>query len=187
MIYIITTCSRPENLALMRDSIPEECTWVVVFDRLVGNPPPVDGAITLYSPFTGSVGMPNRNYALDTLEFSDSDWIYVLDDDNIIHPDWYKSVTEAEKDQLLMMSWGQVWKNQTVRLYPTSYPQVGNVDTASYMVRGSLMRTLRYHLDYVADGILAQEAFEHCAPGQYLVLDRYLAYSNYLRTPPDRE
>jgi hypothetical protein len=179
MIYIITTCTRPENLPVIEKTIPPECTWVIVFDATVENPPIVDGAISIRSPYTGSAGMPNRNYALETLQFSDSDWIYVLDDDNVIHPAWYDAVSQFVDRDLSMIHWGQVWKNGSVRLRPIEKPMTTLIDTACYMVRGSLMKTLRYELHYEADGRMAESAF---AVNGSLFLDTYLAYYNYLRS-----
>jgi hypothetical protein len=183
MIHIITPCTRPENLPYLAESIPKECHWVVVYDASVKDAALVEGATTLYSPHTGYAGNPNRNFALDSIELQDLDWVYILDDDNIMHPDWYSSVSGLNFSHLNMVTWGQVWRNNSVRLVPTAYPQVGNIDTSCYMVRGRAMKTLRYSLDYVADGIMAEQAYTY---GGLLKLDEYIGYYNYLRTPEDR-
>jgi len=183
MIHIITPCTRPENLAEMSLSIPKECHWVVVYDESVKDKREVENATVLHSPYTGFSGNPNRNYALDSIEFNDEDWIYILDDDNIIHPRWYEAVKDINYSHLSMVTWGQVWRNNSVRLQPTAYPSVGNVDTSCYMIRGRVMKRLRYSLDYVADGIMAEHAYVY---GGVLKLDDYLGYYNYLRTPSDR-
>ena len=182
MIHIITPCSRPENLIFLKDSIPEKCNWIVVYDKLAKPTSEIEGATILYSPYTGSAGNPNRNYALDTIEFSDTDWIYILDDDNIIHPEWYDKVKDFTADYLNMIAWGQVCKNNSVRLAPSNNPNVGNIDTSCYMVRGKVMKTLRYDMLYEADGIMARQAYEQ---GGFMMLDQYLGYYNYLRTPTD--
>jgi len=183
MIYIITPCTRPENLPYLAESIPKECRWVVVYDASVKDAALVEGATTLYSPHTGYAGNPNRNFALDSIELQELDWVYILDDDNIMHPDWYSSVSSLNFSHLNMVTWGQVWRNNSIRLVPTAYPQVGNIDTSCYMVRGRVMKTLRYSLDYVADGIMAEQAYIY---GGLLKLDEYIGYYNYLRTPEDR-
>jgi hypothetical protein len=178
MIYIVTTCTRPENLETIKETIPPECVWIVVFDNSIEDSQPADGAINLYSPFTGHWGMPNRNFALDEMEFADEDWIYILDDDNIIHPDWYKAVKDLNSTELSMINWGQLWDDGSIRLQSAEKPSVGNIDTACYMVRGRLMRNLRYSLHYEADGMLAEQVHTQ---GGTLKLDTYLAYYNYLR------
>jgi hypothetical protein len=173
----------------MTPFVPEQCHWVVVYDNsILSHPdvPPEDKGefyTSLHSTYTGHSGNPNRNYALDSITLDDLDWVYVLDDDNIIHPDWYNAVRDMDDPALNMVGWGQVWANNSVRLRPTSTPDVGNIDTSCYMVRGRLMKHLRYHYDYVADGILAREAYSY---GGYVKFDGYLGYYNYLRTPADR-
>lgn len=186
MIHIITPCARPENLHVMKSTVPASCSWVIVLDQSVTVLPNLDGinATVYQSPHTGVAGHPNRNFALDHLQFSDLDWIYFLDDDNIMHPNWYERVLEFQDEQFNMISWGQVWKNGSLRLAPTLYPRVGTIDMASYMVRGRLMKRLRFAMDYCADGILAEQAASY---GGYLCLNEPLCYYNYLRTPPDRE
>lgn len=186
MIHIITPCSRPENLSLMKHSIPKECNWVIVYDSTVKEYPEIENASVLYSPFTGGSGNPNRNYALDNLEFSDTDWIYILDDDNIIHPKWYRTVKDFNEDHLNIITWGQVWKNYDIRLEPVPDPRVGNIDTSCYMVRGRVMKNLRYEILYEADGVLANEVVRQYA-GILTLSHEYLGYYNYLRTPSDRD
>lgn len=183
MIYIITPCSRPENIRFMVDSIPERCQWVISFDARVPQTNASSAAFNLYCPQTGASGNHARNFALDSLILDDDDWVYILDDDNIIHPRWYDAVKDLTDPTLNMVAWGQVWRNGSVRLEPTFYPRVGTIDTSCYMVRGRLMKHLRYELDYVADGILAERAFQY---GGYHVIHDYLGYYNYLRTPTDR-
>jgi hypothetical protein len=186
MIHIITPCTRPENLSAMQQSIPPECTWTIVLDASVTEMP--EGGelkATVYrSPSTGHFGNSNRNFALDHMYFDDLDWIYILDDDNIVHPDWYARVSTLNDADLNMVSWGQVWQNNNVRLQPTQNPKVGNTDTSCYMVRGRIMQKLRYELEYVADGILAERVAQQ---GGHLCLYENLGYYNYLRTPDDQK
>lgn len=186
MIHIITPCTRPENLAMMRPTVPAACSWVIVLDHSVKTVSNWEGldATVYQSPHTGFAGNPNRNFALNHMMFDDLDWIYILDDDNIIHPSWFNRVVNLTDERLNMISWGQVWKNGSVRLPPAQHPRVGNIDTSCYMVRGRVMKRLRYDMDYCADGMLAEQA---AAFGGHLCLDEYLGYYNYLRTPPDRE
>jgi hypothetical protein len=132
----------------------------------------------VHSPYTGFSGNPTRNYALSKINLSDEDWVYILDDDNIIHPDWYSTVLEYVQLDFNMLGWGQLWKNGQTRLNPPDHPDVGNIDTACYMVKGSVMKNLKFKDDYVADGILAKEAYQF---GKYLKIQKYISYYNYLR------
>lgn len=186
MIHIITPCTRPENLPVMQQSIPPECTWTIVLDNTVSEMPEGGGLkATIYrSPHTGFFGNPNRNFALEHMQFEDLDWIYVLDDDNIMHPDWYGRVSTLTDPELNIVSWGQVWQNNSVRLQPAQTPRVGNIDTSCYMIRGRMMKKFKYELEYVADGIIAERVAQQ---GGHVCLLEYLGYYNYLRTPEDRK
>lgn len=180
MIHIITPCSRVENISIIADSIPSECTWTVVLDATVDTLPERLGSnVFVYkSPHTGYWGHPNRNYALDTITFSDHDWIYTLDDDNIIHPHWYSVVKNYQDSEHSILTWGQLNKDGSVRLRPTQSPSVGTVDTASYMIRGHIMKNTRYTFDYVADGLLAEKVSQNFPVHS---INEYIAYYNYLR------
>lgn len=182
MIYIITPCTRIYNLERMRQSIPKECTWVISFDNKVKDPPQVEGAICLHSPFTGGYGNPNRNYAIDHLKDSlkDDDWLYILDDDNIIHPDWYDGVKD-HLDSNSMIHWGQCLYNDVHRSDAPEIPKSGNVDTAQYMVRWSIAKDIRFHdVYYEADGFYADDCLK--AAGSSLRIEKDLCYFNYLRS-----
>lgn len=185
MIHIITPCTRVENLPIMQQSIPLECTWTIVLDSSVPKMPEGGGLrATIYrSPYTGHWGNPNRNFALDQMKFDDLDWIYILDDDNIIHPEWYKNVKDLNHPVLTAVAWGQVWQNGSVRLHPPFIPRVGAIDTSCYMVRGHVMKRERYAMNYEADGMMAERAYTY---GSYYCLNEYLGYYNYLRTPPEK-
>lgn len=177
MIYIITPCSRPGNLPLMADSIPTECSWVISFDASV-HEHFYPNAINFYCPETGASGNHARNFALDSLKLEDDDWVYILDDDNIVHPRWYEVIKQHMHLDVPMLTWGQVHKDGNPRLRPTGDPRVGNIDTACYMVRGYVMRNTRFPLEYTADGMLAEQIARNL--GVHTIND-YLAYYNYLR------
>jgi glycosyltransferase involved in cell wall biosynthesis len=164
----------------MRKTIPAECTWVIVYDSKVTNPPDIEGAVNLHSPDTGYFGNPNRNFALETLKdhLNDEDWLYILDDDNIIHEKWYDGV----KDHLgkcSMLHWSQAFPNNSIRAQAADVPVCGKVDTAQYMVRWSAAKNIRYRLVYEADGFYAEDCY-HAAGGSTKLNDA-LCYYNYLR------
>lgn len=163
---IITPCSRPENLSEMSKHIPTECQWVIVYDQGV-KPENVDAQH--YIPgFKDKFGNELRNYGI---EKSESEWLYFLDDDNIIHADWWDSVKDIKTDSQII-TWGQLNKDNSVRLNPTDTPKVNRIDTACYMVRKS---DKRWNDKYQADGYFAQEH----TPVH--MINKYLSYYNYLR------
>ena len=181
-VFIVTPCTRPLNLQKISQSIPQECEWVVVLDAKVNHDHQTDNAHIVTSPLSNFRGYPNKNFGLDyiknELNPSDNDWVYILHDDNIIHPQWYNSIKDELNSTNSVVTWGQCFYDETSRLSPVEFPQVGNIDTSQYMVRWSVAKNLRFEYAYEADGIYAEEASKQ---GSVKKLDRHLAYYNYLR------
>ena len=65
----MTPCSRPENLSKIKETIPNQCTWVVLYDQSVGNDVECISDVCFYSENTGHYGNPLRNEFLNL--FSD--------------------------------------------------------------------------------------------------------------------
>lgn len=182
-VFIITPSRRPFNLEFITKTIPQECEWIVVFDSSVKNEHKVNNAIIVKSDKTGFWGNPNRNIGLEyiknNLNPSDNDWIYILDDDNIIHPSWWNNIENHLNTSSSIITWGQVWSNEIPRTEPTDNPKIATIDTSQYMVRWSVAKNLRFEHIYEADGIYAEEAAKR---GSVNKIDQYLGYYNYLRS-----
>jgi hypothetical protein len=173
----MTPCSRVENLSKIKPTIPYQCTWVVFFDKKVGNVDDCIGDICIHSENTGFYGNPLRNEFLDMFQdkFTDEDWVYILDDDNIIHPEWYSTIStlvENNDKEINFINWGQVDS-----LPPTKNPKIGNIDTASFMYKPNYFRNIRYSMEYTSDGKIAAEIYKVSKP---LTLMKYLCYYNFL-------
>lgn len=188
MIYIITPCTRPFNLEAIKNSIPKECVWVVCYDGMVKNKPDVENAITLRCPETGIFGNPTRNFAIEGIKhlLTDDDWIYIMDDDNIVHPNWYDGVKDL-LDSQKMISWAQEFPQSGVydfggkiRTKTPEKPEVAKIDTAMYMMKWSAVKDLRFPLWYEADGQYAEMAYQ--AAGECYRIEESLCYYNYLRS-----
>lgn len=180
MIYIITPCTRPLNLPEMQKSMPQDVKWIIVYDSTVKNNYRIESAVNIKSPYTGAFGNPNRNIALEHIakEANDDDWIYVLDDDNIIHSSWYDTIKDHLTVENNMICWGQMFPNGFHRSDATS-DFVVPVDTAQYMMRWGIVKNLRFELEYEADRIYAEEAFK--LAGNCLKIEKDVCYYNYLR------
>ncbi len=181
-IFIVTPSRRPFNLEFIANTVPQECEWVVVFDKTVKNEHNIPNATVIKSNETGFWGNPNRNIGLEyiknNLNPSDNDWIYILDDDNVIHPNWWNTIQSHLNSQDAVITWGQVWANEEPRTEPTDTPKIATIDTSQYMVRWSVAKDLRFEHIYEADGIYAEEAAKQ---GSVKKLDQYLGYYNFLR------
>ena len=181
-VFIITPSRRPFNLEFIQQTVPQDCEWVVVFDKTIKNEHAVENATVLKSNETGFWGNPNRNIGLEyiknNLNPSDNDWVYILDDDNVIHPDWWNTIQSHLNLDSSIITWGQVWANGEPRTEPTDTPKIAMIDTSQYMVRWSVAKNLRFEHIYEADGIYAEEAAKQ---GSVKKLDQYLGYYNFLR------
>jgi glycosyltransferase involved in cell wall biosynthesis len=182
-VFIITPSRRPFNLEFIKKSIPQECEWIVVFDSTVKNEHNVENATVIRSNTTGFWGNPNRNVGLEFisehLNPSDNDWVYILDDDNIIHPNWWSNIQHHLSSNASVITWGQVWANEEPRTEPTDTPKIATIDTSQYMVKWNVAKNLQFEHIYEADGIYAEEAAKR---GSVLKLDQYLGYYNFLRS-----
>ena len=177
----MTPCSRVENLEKIKPTIPEDCTWVVVFDKKVGDINLCVADKCIESENTGSFGNPLRNEFLDKFEeqFTENDWVYILDDDNIIHPEWYPTIISTL--QTIDMNVNFINWSQKDWVSATKTPKVGNIDTACYMYKPKSFENIRYEMDYTADGMFAQTIYELSTP---LTLMKELCYYNYLDPKP---
>lgn len=179
MLYIITPCSRPENLELILPSIPKECHWIISHDDKT-QPQPFPNTTFINCKDTGKVGTKARNFVLDNFEFNDDDFIQFHDDDNIIHPKWFPTIQQYLNYEFSIISWGQLNKDGTIRLQPSPKISTGAIDTASYTVSWKYNKNVRHRTDvYEHDGIYAEECAKN---GRVLTIYDYLCYYNYLRT-----
>lgn len=178
MIYIITPCSRPQNLERISTTIPAQCSWIVVYDNKV-TIPPLSNATLMKCEETGYVGIHGQNFALDNLPLTDDDFVLLHDDDNIIHPQWYDSIKEYLSEDFSMLTWGQLNKWNRINMVPTSVPKIGKIDTACFLIRWKYNKYVRHIPDkWEHDGIYAEECAKN---GRVLCVDKYIAYYNYLR------
>jgi hypothetical protein len=132
-------------------------------------------SVTHYSKQTGHWGHPLRNEFLDLYEdsFTENDWVYFLDDDNVLHPKFIQQL-----ESLLYLNAGIVTWGQEGRLRPTNEPRIGNIDTASFMFRPSQIKDLRFNTAYDADGTFANAA---AGLTDLICVEAYLCYYNALR------
>lgn len=177
MLFVVTPCSRPENLEKIAPTIPDFCQWIVLHEQSLSLPK-IQNMTTIVCPKTGFVGADGRNYFLDNFILNDDDWIYSLDDDNIIHPDFYK-IEKFLLEDFSLVHWGQLNKDNTVRLKPLSDIIIDTIDAACFISQWKYNKNVRYNTDvYNYDGFYAIDCAKN---GPRLKLDMYLSYYNYLR------
>lgn len=198
MIHIITPCSRPENLRAIYETIPAPCRWAIILDASAANRPEIPRfrsfldlvgcdnhafgrpvVVIKNCWWTGLYGNPCRNQALDEMWAGDDDWVYFLDDDNLIHPEWYGGVLPHLRSDATMLGWGQLNRDGSVRLPPPAEVRLNHIDTAMFMVRWRALKNVRFlSQQRDADGRLAVDVASRHG---HRTIDRPLCWYNALR------
>ena len=178
LINIVTPCSRPENLKAIAESINiprENYRWLVVYDSdtfptLEIPSEPEDYLCKNSESISGNA---QRNYAIDLIN---DGYVMFLDDDTIMHPDFWESVKDCEED---IVSWAQLTPQGQHRLSPGQFWVCG-IDSGSFMVKRSVIGDLRWELDrYDADGIFAHYVAKQTTSQRRI--EKYLSIYNHLR------
>jgi hypothetical protein len=203
-LAIITPCSRVKNLYHLEVSIgfhSESTTWFICYDREII---PSDGlyygvhinfnyyqnhfgVMINQTAIKGGVsGNLQRNRALDELKKENFDgWVYILDDDNILHPDFFteinKLITNNPEARGFIfaqegVSDGKIW----IRKNTSDNIKVNYIDQAQFILHTDLIKDKRYQQRYEADGIFIDEIYqEH--KDKIIISDEVLCYYNFLR------
>ena len=204
ILNILTRCTRPGNMPKIIESVAKagegiEVRWLVVFDTSRLKDIDADILSALHSAGArmrfsagrdGDFGHGLLNEALDSIS---EGWVYILDDDNIIHERFWDraalAVREAEGTggrRAVVFNQridGKDFTGQEIRYAAPENMRVGGVDSAQLLIRRDLVgdRRLR-EMTYVADSVFAEELHrDH--PSEFLFLDEELCYYNYFHKP----
>lgn len=183
---IVTPCSRPQNLPAIYQSILQfkaktklDVEWIVIFDGAVPpNLPDLGDTHILGLELHGKcvVGVQQRNLSL---ELFDDGYLYYVDDDNILHPDFYLIERYLNENILIL---DQVAKNGRRRVAKHKNVRVGRIDTAQFVIYRPLVKKERFLLVYEADGMFITDLLNsHSENFLYLNSQHGLSYYNYLR------
>lgn len=149
---VVTACSRPGNLPRLARSLASLANphgyglrWWVIFDAdAPGEVPPAKGwaieAAALPSP--GNWGHAQANLALDRISHG---FVWILDDDNLPHPDLLACRYEPNTLTLI----GQQVTADNVRI---PQPACGLVDKAQIVADRAAIGDIRMPLDCFGDG-----------------------------------
>jgi len=192
-LAIITPCSRPENLRRMCENINNigsdaqgsvKIFWYIVHDA--ENPAKCDiGCYTNTMAIKGGVsGNLQRNLALDRLIRSRklSFWVYFLDDDNIMHPNFVPELRKAV--ETYPSAKGFIFSQELpaggIRISEHDSVKVCHIDQAQYCLHTDLIGNNRFVQQYEADGIFIEKIYKE-NPGEIVILPQVMSYYNFLR------
>ena len=203
LFNIITRCSRTKNLLKVKDSIFNQSPnvmWYVYFDTL--HLKDIDAElltqlqhpnikITFKKSIPNDYGHQSINEAIDSIE---SGWIYVLDDDNILHEDFISTLTKYISENPDKKAFifdqkvdGKDFTKLDVRVAKPENMRVQHIDMAQFLLSRDLISTNRLKLgDYKADGYFIEELYK-TNPVDFFFINQILCYYNFLsgsKMPP---
>lgn len=178
-IFIITPCSRPENLNRIKVSQGE---WIVIHDANE-LPEGYAGDIRLFIS-GGVAGKKQINHALDYLEQNNQPgWIYILDDDNDIHEDFFRELTShisQDKGKYLGYLFSQDIDSVRVRPVNPDNVRTCHIDQAQFLLHTDLIKEKRYQEFYEADGKFIEELYSE-NKDKIKIIPKVLCHYNKLR------
>jgi predicted O-methyltransferase YrrM len=179
---LITPSCRLENIDVIYKSLNFNYIekWIIVYDGSKVNEIPQnnfnDKVVEYINNDPGKSGNPQRNYALTLVEPGKT--VYFLDDDNLIHPDFYCLLNSGIIDSDKLYSF-----NQTGRLIGDNL-KIGNVDTAMVLFNSSLFgfKNIQWETNkYEADGIYISEIYSK-NNYSWVFINNDLCYYNKIHT-----
>ena len=191
--HVITRCTRVENLLTIADSVYKDgvdVTWHVVFDTnvvkeveasLLGELYKLGAFLYFKQGSPGTYMYPEMNELIKTLP--SEDYVTLIDDDNIVHPDYYTEILKsAKKSEASAFCYNQLITvdHPTHRHASPSNTVVGGIDLAQYTVKVSAFDFAEFSSGYCGDGEFIQ-AFHNLQPSEFLFIDQTLCYYNYLQ------
>ena len=202
-LHIITRCTRPSNLQLIKESIINggytfDIVWHIIFDvnvlkdidvELLGN---LNSDLyrldcQFLSSVSGAYGYDSINKIVKSIPNEISEWIYLLDDDNILHENFYQlaSIIETNNKDIIVFNQyigGKDFTGLEYRIAAIENTRVGGIDAAQYIIKRKMLSRpdgIEYSLDYCADGrlmnfllVISEESF--------LFINEVYCYYNYI-------
>lgn len=105
--------------------------------------------------------------------------VFFLDDDTVLHPDFWESVKDLAHYDFIHFEQG--FRSGGVRL-DTSCVAVGQIDSGNFLVSRELIGASRFDVGvYAADGFFASGLMAGCEKDKYLKIPRVLSWYNALR------
>jgi len=195
--HVITRCTRVENLLTIADSVYKEgvdVTWHVVFDTnvvkeieasLLGELYKLGAVLYFKQGSPGTYMYPEMNELIKTLP--SEDYVTLIDDDNIVHPDYYEVIIDTIKtnphNDAFCYNQFVDKKDFTGLEYRIASPEnveVKGIDLAQYTVCAGTFFNYQFGGGYCGDGEFIQ-ALHNSRPQTFVFIDQTLCYYNYLK------
>jgi glycosyltransferase involved in cell wall biosynthesis len=195
-LHILTRCTRQQNLLTIKKSVfpsPINTIWHIIFDTTTLKDIDAEMLNELQDPTTrfhfvkgdGSDYLyPQLSDIIDKLH--KDVYVVILDDDNIIHPDFYntiKSEIEANPNKDAFVYEQFVNKKDftglDVRKVGPEHMRLRHIDSAQYVIKQSLYTQGRYEGGYCGDGVFIENLYKQHSD-KFHFIHSELCYYNYL-------
>ena len=197
-INIVTRCTRPQFLNDVKTSIFKtlkfEIKWWVVFDTRVIKDIDAEFLSELQSVggtplfFEGVEGDFAHSLLSKTIDLIEDGFIYFLDDDNILHEDFWDEMSKAIKENPDKRGFifhqkvgGKDFTGLDIREGKPENTKVRHIDMAQFVLRRDLIGEVRFvPNDYIADGYFIEKIYRQ-NPEDFFFIDKVLCYYNELK------
>ena len=197
-LHVITRCTRPEFLLRVQDSLCLEkfqdvdINWHIIFDTSGLK----EVSTTLLSKLVatkyfweGTPGDMGHSLINRVLDIIDDGWVYILDDDNIMHPKLLEEIV-YNYQHLSGLCEGYIFMqfvnfkdftNQKIRKIDENNVKPQHIDMAQFLLKRSLIGDHRFVPNtYIADGIFIEKIYNENRQNFHFIHDS-LCYYNYLQ------
>ena len=200
-INVITRCTRTSNLLKIQPTVFDtsktrglEVHWHIMFDTGALKDIDANMLSILDQPNTtihfikGQSGGMMYPETTDLIRSLDHSWFYLLDDDNIMHPDFYQRVEDFAKlpvnseKKIIMVGQAVDGKDFTGLKYREATPAstgFRKTDIAQILFRSELFEKYGFTADYAADGFFIEEVYKD-HPDTFVWINEILSYYNEL-------
>lgn len=192
-LNVITRCTRVDNLRAIHQSFEgNELTWHVVFD--VSAVSDIDAKLLHWLQEVakvyfkkgepGSYMYPLMN-GLIRNEIPAGNLVTFLDDDNLMHPDYYQEIISSFVDKKhIAICYNQLVDvgSGSLRIAKPENTIVGGIDLAQYTFYSDVIhaQSVLFNAGYCGDGEFIQKLHE-LYPDKFIFIDKVLCYYNYLQ------
>lgn len=201
-INIVTAVSRPYNIPKILTSMeravrdhPFRIRWILVFDAPAIIPPTVKKVIAdstsvqvdcvIYRGGPFKFGVKQKNFGIDHIQ---SGWFHLLDDDNIVHPNFFRGLAAAMKRHPRKKAFAfcqHRWDSEDKIAAPERM-QPAMIDNTMFVVHMDLIGKKRYEPGRASiEDYWFFRGLYDAHPGQFVFLSEYMAFYNYLNKFPN--
>jgi glycosyltransferase involved in cell wall biosynthesis len=179
-LFIVTPCCRPNFLPKLYDSIDFDkvTQWIIVYDTSKGvkyekkylEHPKIYEIECDKRNVGGGIA---RQQALDIIK---DGFVYFLDDDNIIHPNFWNIFNNARLEKFYTFNCIAAINEKI--LYGDSCKR-GTIDTGQYLIPRKLIGNTIWQNIYTGDGYFIEEIYNNHSD-KHCYVNEIAAYYNYI-------